>query len=369
MFDAVRDVLQACYDRAEHLYAEKDTEELQTALGPTFPLVATIAARRHAARGFILTLASYKAAFPQQDIRIHKAEFQGGFAARTIDKAVTVPFLIDHALRHNVETHWLTQTFSYACPLSETSVIPTRPPYVGPAVVTIVNAIESSQRDFAVAVAVLILYTLIDDRNRGRVQTIKPKNLSIDGVMSLLRAHFERKYSTNAPRLPQIAIYAMYECLMKDVARYRQYSLRPLERMKAANRKSGSVGDIDVEYNTRPIEAVEIKFEQAITLQHVLMAIEKISRVAVERYFILSTVGISEVDAAEIKQRQTDFRASNGCEIIVNGIYDTLRYYLRLLPSANEFVQNYAERLESDVDLDYEHRIAWNEVCRQRHLA
>ena len=69
---------------------------------------------RNAFRGAAVTLLGYKIVDPSQDIRAHKDEQEDGFSARTFDNKVTVPFLIEKSLPRNVETHWLTQTLSFA---------------------------------------------------------------------------------------------------------------------------------------------------------------------------------------------------------------------------------------------------------------
>lgn len=86
---------------------------------------------------------------------------------------------------------------------------------------------------------------------------------------------------------------------------------------------------------------------------------------AVERYFILSTVPPKEEDVDSIEKARRSFLKSNGCEIIVNGVYDTIKYYLRLLKSTNEFINNYADLLEKDTDLNYEHKVSWNACCEK----
>ena len=136
--------------------------------------------------------------------------------------------------------------------------------------------------------------------------------------------------------------------------------------MKAADRKSGTVGDIVVSKLNRPVEAVETKLDVVITTSIVREAMEKVKSYSVERYLILSTAGISPSDRTEMMQLVGDFRRSNGCEIIVDGVLTTISYYLRLLPSTALFVDSLADLLESDVELDYEHRIAWNELCAKR---
>lgn len=361
---AFKRVLEEHYQCSEEMYEANDVSDLEEILGELFERVSLLARARHAARGVVLTLAAYKIVNPSQDIRRHKAEFEGGFSARSIDNGVTVPFLQERSLKYNVESHWLTQTFSFAGPLEHDIILKTTPKAAGPLTLLILDAIEKhGSIDFASAVVTLILYELIDLRNKGTVALIKPKNLSIDQVMILVKNHFNYGYKTNAPRLPQIAIYSLYQCLMDTVDRYSSFSLRSLERMKAANRKSGSVGDIDVELNKQPIEAVEIKFEIPINKQIVAEAIQKIQTASVERYFILSTAGINSEDVDDINRLKDHFLKSNGCEIIVNGVYETIKYYLRLLRSTGDFIYRYTECMEQDEDIDYEHRLAWNEIC------
>lgn len=207
---------------------------------------------------------------------------------------------------------------------------------------------------------------MIEERNKGNIPLTKPKNLSIDQIMEILHRQFSTNYEKNAPRLPQVAVYAIYKCLMNDVDRYSDFELKPLERMKTANRKSGTVGDIDLWENGRPIEAVEIKYEIPVGIAHVSEAIQKVQTESVERYFILSTAKPDSNEWDEVQKLISDFRKSNGCEIIVNGVYETIKYYLRLLKSTNEFVNAYTELLAIDEDINYEHKVAWNAICAER---
>ncbi len=135
--------------------------------------------------------------------------------------------------------------------------------------------------------------------------------------------------------------------------------------MKAADRKSGTVGDIVLTTNGRPAEAIETKLGKPIGTAEVSEAIEKIRAATVERYFILSTSGIAPEQAKDVRRLCAAFRASNGCEIIVNGVLETIRYYLRLLVSPYDFILAYAAVVETDDDLDYEHRLAWNDICAE----
>ena len=44
----------------------------------------------------------------------------------------------------------------------------------------------------------------------------------------------------------------------------------------------------------------------------------------------------------------------------------TIKYYLRLLKSTNDFVNAYTELLAIDEDINYEHKVAWNAICAER---
>jgi len=323
-----------------------------------------LARARHAFRGAALTLLIIKNLHPEQDIRAHKSEYEGGISARSYDARATIPFLIDKALPRSVESHWLTQTLSFAGPLVDGSVLKTQPKAVGPLFIEVISAANAEASGLlSRQLATLIVYAFIEIRNKERVVLTRPKSLPIVTVETLLRNHMAQSYKTGAPRLPQIAIYAMYCCLMDKIDRFEGQELEALARMKSADRKAGTVGDIVVKCGQNPIEAVEIKFNQAIVMMHVLEAIDKVRAESVSRYYLLSTKGIEASEQDEIIEKAKEFEKQNGCEIIVNGVFETVRYYLRLLPDTTEFLSRYADILETDEDVGYEHRIAWNECC------
>jgi DNA (cytosine-5)-methyltransferase 1 len=281
--------------------------------------------------------------------------------------------LLANSLPRNVETHWLSQTLSYGdTPWTRDRVLRTTPKAAGPLLIDIVNTLEerhskNPKQSSALArgIAVVILIELIKIRNKNKVLLTRPKGLLIDQIIRLLNKHVSTQYDKNAPRLPQLAIYAIYKCLVRSATRYRDFHLEPLGRMKAADRKSNTVGDVVLTKESHPIEAVETKLGIPIGIDIVSEAIEKIRAGSVERYLILSTAGIAVTEAHEVERLCLEFRASNGCEIIVNGVLETIRYYLRLLNSANDFILEYVELVESDIELEYQHRIAWNQLCAE----
>lgn len=371
--DIVRRVLEDEYVQAlgaieaetiDALVAELD--EPVAGLATTITLgdaVSKIASIQHHGRGVLITLAACKAARPSQDICAHKDEHPGGFNARGIDTSDTVPFLRSRDLANAAESHWLTQVFSGVA-FAPGHVLRTTPRVVGKILPSAVAQIQADGTDAARKALRIAMARLIEERNKSSVPLTKPKGLTIDAVISLLKRHFTMRYRTGAPRLPQLAFYAIYTCLVRTSGRFAGAILGELERLRTANRKSGSVGDVDVLRDSRPIEGVEIKFGMAVTTRHVSDAIEKIKAKDVKRYYIVATDGIADDDADEIRRLCNDFYRSNGCEIIVNGVYESIAYYLRMIDSTDDFVFTYVDLLAADTDLSYEHRLAWNTLLQ-----
>ena len=196
-----------------------------------------------------------------------------------------------------------------------------------------------------------------------QIHLIRPNGLSTDGAAQVVRAHWDRSGSNEA-LLALLAVRTMYECLVVQFERYKGCSLAP-----HANRKSGTVGDVDVLLGNRTVEAVEIKYGMAVSARHVSDAIEKIKAADVRRYYILATGGIDEDEQAVITEQIGQFYRTNGCEIIVNGVFETIRYYLRLIGSVDEFIARYVDHLATDDDLSYDHRTAWNQACEDASSA
>jgi len=363
--------LEEVYVEATGIVENDASGGLLESCGEIGTVVSALAATKHAARGALLTLLLYKSCQPGQDIRSTKSEHPGGFSARAIDSGVTVPFLLRESLPRNVETHFLSQTLSFGDQWTRNAQLRTTPKAAGPLLIDAVNRLEElppdEQKETARRLAVAVLVRLVEERNRGRVLLTRPKELTIASVLEHIDLHFNTTYKTGAaPRLPQLAIYAIYECLFSaGVGRYSEWTLDRLRRMKAADRKAGTVGDIVVSDGSRPVEAVETKFGMPINIAMVAEAMEKIRAASVKRYFVLSTVGVVASEHEEILKRCKDFRRSNGCEVIVNGVLETIQYYLRLIPSTTSFIDAYASLVEKDDDLSYEHRVAWNAICER----
>ena len=66
---------------------------------------------------------------------------------------------------------------------------------------------------------------------------------------------------------------------------------------------------------------------------------EKFYKWKLKRYYILSVNGIKSEDIDEINQIVFEIETKHGCQIIINGLLNTINYYLRLLENLDEFIE------------------------------
>ena len=154
---------------------------------------------------------------------------------------------------------------------------------------------------------------------------------------------------------------------MKDIVeRYKGCNLKDLGSHTASDRTSKTAGDIEIfDKKKKLIEAIEIKYGKPIDLQMILNAKDKILKHDPRRYYIFSSADIKLDDKIKI-QDEIEFIASNyGCQIIVNGIIPTVKYYLRLIMSVEKFVEDYSRLVEQDRELQAIHKIQWNNILKE----
>lgn len=148
--------------------------------------------------------------------------------------------------------------------------------------------------------------------------------------------------------------------------RFQGKSLDKLASHNSSDRSSGETGDIVVrnDNDNTIYEVVEVKFEIPINAIMIEDAYKKIREKPVQRYYLLSTVASSEDERVAIDERICRIREEHGCQIIVNGIFPTLKYYLRLLDNTDIFVERYVKNLSNNTEINFEHKLAWNKVCK-----
>lgn len=333
------------------------------------PYVEEILSRSEASKAVLtvlLTSLVYKYIHPEQDIRRHQSGIEGGYSGRTFDTHHITPFLKRHRFPSMAESGWLTRSLEQKIPYDMNYPGAIRPENLKQSFLRVIEYIQSTEKLEHQNLLNYLLARLIEQREQKRLVLATPQNLSIKQLLTLLERHFSYKYKFDGvARLPSLALYAIYQVLVGEMKRFDGCSLLSLESHTSADRQSGRMGDLDVvDAQGTPFEAVEVKFEIPITLTHIETAYEKFMGTGIKRYYILSTQGVAKGEQIQIEECINDIKNSHGCQVIVNGIYTTLRYYLRLIEDPAVFIEKYTYLLEQDTAIKYEHKEVWNRLSR-----
>ena len=313
----------------------------------------------------IITSLVYKIQNPEQDIRNHQTSIENGYSGRTFDTKYITPFLKSVKFPAMAESGWLTRSLEQKVPYDTNYSGAIRPTSLKIAFLETIDFIQNgNQLDDVLS---FIFQGLIIQRNSQQIDLAKPLNLPIATIVNLLSKHFDTKYSAEgASRLPVLALYAAYQCLINETKRFQGKNLLPMESHTSADSRSGRIGDIDiVDEKERAFEAVEVKHGIAITAQLVKDAFEKFKTTQVNRYYLLSTANIDISQKDKIDQEIDRIKNIHGCHVIANGLTHSLKYYLRLLSDTSEFIENYVNLIENDTALKFEHKKQWNAIISE----
>lgn len=313
----------------------------------------------------LITSLVYKYFHSEQDIRMHQVGIVGGYSGRSFDAKNITPFMKKYNFPAMAESGWLTRALEQKVPYDQNYSGAITPKDLKPVFLSILANIEngvSSEMYLQYLVQGLIL-----KRNSQLINLAKPTALSINSILELLDKHFSAAYSAEgASRLPVLALYAAYQCLLNETKRFSNKVLLPLESHTSSDMSSGRIGDIEIiDEKNRVFEAVEVKHKIPISLGLVKDSHTKFQTTPVNRYYILSTAQMNKDDVIKINEEIQRIKLIHGCQVIVNGIIPTLKYYLRLLDDTYEFIENYVHLIESDAALKFEHKDRWNTLISQ----
>jgi DNA (cytosine-5)-methyltransferase 1 len=340
--------------------------EIVTAIGgANLEALNTIISKSESSKGVMtvmLTSLCYKCLHREQDVRNHQTSILGGYSGRTFDSNYITPFLKSKNFPAMAESGWLTRSLEQKKPYDFHYPGAINPPSLKVAFLKLLDEIEKGA-DPEEFVKVLI-QGLILQRNAQKIDLAKPTALTISTILTVLDRHFHGSYvADGASRLPVLAIYAAYECLIREVRRFKGKELLPIANHTSSDVRSGRIGDVEIsDSNRRPFEAVEVKHGIPITLGLVRDARSKFQTTPVDRYYLLSTAECSPQEMALIADEAQRIKNTHGCQVIVNGIMPTIKYYLRLLDDTYEFIECYVNLLESETSIKFEHKKRWNEL-------
>lgn len=319
-----------------------------------------------AALTVLITLFVKKIMSPEQDVRLHREGMTGGFSGRSLDTKYVTPFLLKNNFPYMQSgSGWLTRSFEHPHPYDLSY-----PGKITPAPIKedFLKSIDRVQQNPELSEKYLqeIFKQLVSLREESQNLSLsRPKNKSINFVVSLIEKFWGME-SSGLSRVPVIAVFAAYKCLINEVNRYKDCELLPLLAHNAPDQKTGRSGDIDIQSDSKTVEAVEIKHGISIDKSVVSSAIDKVKRTTLKRYYILSTKDLlAEMD--EITKLTMDAKINHGCEVIVNGVTATLKYYLRLVSNTDDFMDYFVSELEKDKDISYKAKIAWDAIVEEEN--
>lgn len=321
---------------------------------------------RKAVHTVLITLLVHKILHPSQDIRYHQAEMVGGFSGRSIDTKYITPTLTELGLPAMAESGWLTRSLEQPYPYTFDYNGNISPKSLKTAFLNIIDFVQTHPEK-SEEVLKLLLKLIKSAKNDNVVEIIKltnPEKIDIKTVVNALNEHFNYDYKTvGGSKLPVIAFYAVYKILLREISRYSSCTLEKLGSHTASDRTSRTAGDIEIfDKNNHLVEAIEVKHGQEITLQIVYRAKEKIIQHNPGRYYIFASKDVKESEADKINNLIKEIATEHGCQVIVNGIMPTIKYYLRLIMSVTDFIEEYSQLIESDNELQKIHKEKWNEI-------
>lgn len=314
----------------------------------------------------LITLGIHKLLHEEQDIRLHQDNMNGGFSGRSLDTKYITPTLKSLGLTSMSESGWLTRSLEQPYPYDKNYNGKISNTNVKKSFLEIVDFIQNSPSIYTEEVLRVLLNYCIQIRENNKVEIKKidnPESLTIDIILNLLSTYFHQNYKIpGGSKLPVISFYTIYEILVVELKRFEECELIEMGFHTTSDKTSKSSGDIEVFKNGNVYESLEIKYGIFIDSHIINRVIEKIIKYNPKRYYVLTTEGIVEDEKVEILSKIKKLREEHGCQLIVNGLLPTLKYYLRLISDLNEFLDKFTLNVLKDTELKIVHKEKWKEL-------
>ena len=358
------DMLNDLYEQAMALYDEGgQIPAMEKQYRNDCQIIVEGQATNRGVLAVLITLLLKKIVEPDQDIRLHQTRMDGGFSGRGLDTAVVTPFLRDMSFPHMAAgSGWLTRSLEQPLPYNLDYPGRIRPAKVKEAFLSLVDGVQCQDLS-AENVLLCIFIGLIQFRDRNtNLDLSKPINLSVAQAVEKINQHHSAQVQ-GAARLPVLAVHAILDILTKELDRYEGCQVLPLEHHTAADSRTDLIGDVHiVDSDGIMFEGYEIKHNIPITSRMIQDAYDKFRATSVRRFYILTTH-----DRGDYSEFAPDIRrvaVSHGCQLILNGVDQTLLYYLRLVRDTREFIYQYVSNLETDPSVSFQLKESWNQIAQ-----
>jgi DNA (cytosine-5)-methyltransferase 1 len=290
----------------------------------------------------------------------------GGFSGRSVDTKYITPTLKELKLPSMSESGWLTRSLEQPYPYNNNYNGKIGSVEVKKSFLDIVNYIETQPNSSLTVVQFLLFHGIkIREENRIEITPIEnPEKITIDSIIESLKTLFDKDYKiSGGSKFPVISFHCIYTILVNELKRFEGCSLGELGSHTSSDRTSKSSGDIEIfDKNRILIESLEIKLNIEIDEHIVNRVLEKIIKYNPKRYYVLTSFGIKEEDYYPVMAKVNFIKNKHGCQLILNGLLPTLKYYLRLINDLQMFVDLFTEKINEDTELKIIHKLMWKEI-------
>jgi len=269
---------------------------------------------------------------PKIDIRKPYTEIAGNgtYSGRGYDEQFVEPFVIRHKLPTNSTTAFLTPAFrNIDHRLTTDLVLVGRPRQVYTNVLELLDLVEKGRIEASDVLQEIMRFLLIikvENETRMKLLLRELKHdedtlpLSSEQIVTLLQQHLSSK---NASRLPVLMVAAAYLSVKDRIGE----TALPLQSHTAADRQTGSIGDVEVTLvnDDQVISSYEMK-DKRVTIVDIENAIKKIATLdyKIDNYVFITTDIIED----EVNRFTTSIYDKTGVEIAILDCIGFVRHFL-----------------------------------------
>ncbi|MGH7597152.1 MAG: restriction endonuclease, SacI family [bacterium] len=304
---------------------------------------------------FLLACLLGKLDSPKVDIRKPYTEIggKGTYSGRAYDEQFVEPFVIKHKLPTNSTTAFLTPAFrNIDRKLTTDLALVGRPRQVYSDVLELLDLVQRGKVNPTNALKeVMRFLVIIKSENEVRMQQLLRElrhsedtlPLSSEQIVNLLQQHLGSK---NSSRLPVLMIAAAYLAVKDRIGE----TVLPLQSHTAADRQTGSIGDIEVTLinDDQIITCYEMK-DKRVTIIDIENAIRKIATLEhrVDNYIFITT----DVIEHEVNEHAKLVYDKSGVEIAVLDCIGFVRHFIHFFHrNRTRFLDNYQSLVLAEPD-------------------
>jgi SacI restriction endonuclease len=309
--------------------------------------VVQLATTQHALTRLVLSCALAKAHDDKFDARKPYTQIgdADAFSGRTYDEKYLTAFILEHELPCNPTTAFLTPALrNHNRTLAPDLNLEGKPPALYKIALELLEDMQTA-RVSARAVLTELLRQLLNIRDEKRQRmtsllaelhaAVEALPLSAQQITDLLEQHLRLPHSSRLPVLMVAAAYAVAGTALQEEA-------APLAGHNAADRQSGTVGDVEIVLSSeRLIAAYEMK-AKTVTRNDIDLALQKLRGRTLEHYVFITTEPIDST----VNDYAKGVYESSGIEVIVLDCIGFVRHFLHFFHRQRfSFLEHYQRLL------------------------